>query len=185
VIWGFSGHALFAKTLGRGVKAARRWKKRADTGSGRQHRLAILASMWKLRSLMTTELQFDGCEIVRKLRSGPATNWYLGKQRSLGRTVVIKALSPNVAPESPFAAPLEREAHLLAQLQHKGIVQLYDFVRRPKSMWLVLEFVDGWTLDEVRERVQRFSVPAALAVLLKLLDALESFIATFSPRTSR
>jgi serine/threonine-protein kinase len=33
--------------------------------------------------------------------------------------------------------------------------------------------VDGWTLDEVRERVQRFSVPAALAVLLKLLDALE------------
>jgi eukaryotic-like serine/threonine-protein kinase len=129
--------------------------------------------MWKLGSLMTTELQFDGCEVLRKLRSGPATNWYLGKQRSLGRTVVIKALSPNVAPESPFAAPLEREAHLLAQLHHDSIIQLYDFVRRPKSMWLVLEFVDGWPLDELKERLQRLSVPAALAVILKLLDALQ------------
>ncbi len=121
---------------------------------------------------MASEPHFDGCEIVRKLRSGPATDWYLGKQRSLGRAVVIKALSPNVLPESPFAGPLAREAKLLAQLQHKNIVQLYEFAQRPKSMWLVLEHVDGASLEELLEASPRLAVPAALAITMQLVATL-------------
>ncbi len=121
---------------------------------------------------MATEPHFDGCEIVKKLRSGPATDWYLGKQRSLGRPVVIKALSPNVLPESPFAGPLIREAKLLAQLQHKNIVQLYEFAQRPNSMWLVLEHVDGLSLEELLADSAQLSVPAALAITMQLVSTL-------------
>jgi serine/threonine-protein kinase len=86
--------------------------------------------------------------------------------------VVIKALSPNVSPDSPFASPLRREAQLLARLRHKNIVQLYDFVENARSMWLVLEHVDGLSLDELLKRPQRLSVPTALAITSQLVLAL-------------
>ncbi len=121
---------------------------------------------------MANEPHFDGCEVVEKLRSGPATDWYLGRQRSLGRAVVIKALSPNVLPESPFAGPLGQEAKLLAQLQHKNIVQLYEFVQRPSSMWLVLEHVDGVTLEELLEKNGSLSIPACVAIAQQLVATL-------------
>lgn len=122
---------------------------------------------------MSAEPQFDGYEIVKKVRSEPVTDWYLAKQRSVGRTVVIKALVPHVAPDSPFAAPLRREAQLLASLRHRNIVQLFDFVDRPKASWLVLEHVDGVALDEWLQSKKRLPVPAALAIAIEILDALE------------
>jgi eukaryotic-like serine/threonine-protein kinase len=120
---------------------------------------------------MASEPHFDGCDLVEMLRSGPATDWYVARQHSLGRRVVIKALSPNLAPDSAFASPLVREAQLLAQLHHKNIVQLYDFVQRPRSMWLVLEHVDGITLDELLKQ-GALSVPVALAIAAQLVDTL-------------
>ncbi len=122
---------------------------------------------------MTSDPHFEGCEVVRQLRSGPATVWYLGRQVSLGRPVVIKALSPNVLPDSAFAEPLAREAQVLARLHHPNIVQLYDYVNRDTRMWQVLEFVDGWTLDQVQQELGKFSMQAALAVCLMLCRTLE------------
>lgn len=122
---------------------------------------------------MSAEPQFDGYEVVKKVRSEPVTDWYLAKQRSVGRSVVIKALVPHVAPDSPFAAPLRREAQLLASLRHRNIVQLFDFVDRPKASWLVLEHVDGVALDEWLRSKKRLSVRTALAIAIEILDALE------------
>lgn len=122
---------------------------------------------------MSAEPQFDGYEILKKVRSEPVTDWYLAKQRSVGRTVVIKALVPHVAPDSPFAAPLPREAQLLASLRHPNIVQLFDFVDRAKAAWLVLEHVEGVPLDRWLEDKRRLPVSVALAVAIELLDALE------------
>ncbi len=122
---------------------------------------------------MASDPHFDGCEVIERLRSGPATDWYLGRQRSLGRSVVIKALSPNVLPESPFAGPLAQEARLLARLQHRNIVQLYDFVERPQRTWLVLEHVDGVSLEELLARADGITLPAALAIALSVVRTLE------------
>lgn len=122
---------------------------------------------------MISEPHFDGCEIVKKLRSGPATVCYLARQTSLGRPVVIKALSPNVLPDSAFAEPLAREAQTLSRLRHKNIVQLYDFVQRDTRMWQVLEYVEGFTLDELLQQIGQLSIGGALAIALKLTQTLE------------
>ncbi len=122
---------------------------------------------------MSAEPQFDGYDLLEKVRSEPVTDWYLAKQRSVGRTVVIKALVPHVAPDSPFAAPLPSEARLLASLRHRNIVQLFDFVERPKAAWLVLEHVEGLPLEEWLREKGRLPVPVALAVTIELLEALE------------
>ncbi|MEN9578034.1 MAG: hypothetical protein RJA70_1043 [Pseudomonadota bacterium] len=122
---------------------------------------------------MRTETHFDGCEVVKKLRSGPATVWFLGRHTALGRAVVIKTLGPNVLPDSAYAEPLTREAQILARLQHPNIVQLYDFVQRETRLWQVLEHVAGWTLDQVLAKLGPLNVPAALGITLQLAQTLE------------
>lgn len=97
---------------------------------------------------------------------------YRARHEELGRTVLIKALKPTVAVSSPFARALEREAKTLAGLRHEGIVALYDFVRTPDAMWLVLEDVRGPSLAEVLARTKPLGVAPAAAIALEIARGL-------------
>lgn len=121
---------------------------------------------------MPEAVTFDGCEIIRKLSSGPVCDLYRAVQEPLGRTVLIKALGHNILPSSPFASTLEREARLLSGMDHPGIVKVHDFVKRGDRMWLVLEHVDGVTLEELRLKAKRLDQAAAVALALRLTEAL-------------
>lgn len=119
------------------------------------------------------EPEFEGVQIVEKLRSGSIADLYHGLQQPLGRPVLIKALSSSILPSSPFAATLEREARLLAELHHPNILHVHDFVRRGDRMWLVLEHVDGWSLDELLAKTGRLAPAPATAIALEIARALE------------
>jgi hypothetical protein len=119
------------------------------------------------------EPSFDGYRVVAKIRSGPITDLYRGEQIELGRSVFIKALGRSILPSSPFAAALEREARLLTDLDHPGILRVIDFVKRDRSMWLVLEHVEGPSLDEVIAKKGKLEPRAAVAIALLLAEALE------------
>lgn len=121
---------------------------------------------------MTDAPRFDGCEIVERLHSGPLSELYRAVQRPLGRPVVIKAIGASILPSSPFAASLEREARLLAELDHPGIVKLHDFVRKDERMWMVLEHVDGWTLEELRKKAGKLAPAEVVAIALEIARAL-------------
>ncbi len=119
---------------------------------------------------------FEGCRIVGLLRSGPVADLYEAIQEPLGRRVLIKALSPSILPSSPFAAVLEREARVVADLDHPGVVRLFDFVRQADRMWLVLELVDGWELQAVLARLPDGSplgASAGAAIALQVAEALD------------
>ena len=121
---------------------------------------------------MTVTERFDGCEVVKKLSTGPITDLYHVVQEPLGRPAFIKALGSSILPSSPFAASLEREARLLAELNHPNILKVYDFVRRGERMWLVLEYVDGMSLEDVLKKVKRLPEAFACAVGLEVCRAL-------------
>lgn len=116
--------------------------------------------------------RFDGCEVVKKLSTGPITDLYQAIQEPLGRPAFVKALGSSILPSSPFAASLEREARLLAELNHPNVLKVYDFVRRGERMWLVLEYVDGVTLEEVMQKSRRLPEAFACAVALEVCRAL-------------
>lgn len=120
----------------------------------------------------TPHPRFDGCQVVEKLRGGPIADLYHAIQQPLGRPVLLKALSPSILPSSPFATSLEREARLLAELHHPNVLHVHDFVRKDDRMWLVLEYVDGWTLDALLERARRFAPLQAAAIALEIARAL-------------
>lgn len=123
--------------------------------------------------------QFDRCQVVRKISTGPVADLYYGIQERLGRKVLIKALGSGILPSSPFAATLEREARLLADLQHPNVLQVYDFVREESRMWAVLEWVEGYTVRELLDQSARgpqaspLPLSACLALALEVGLALE------------
>ncbi len=94
----------------------------------------------------------DGFRVLEELGSGSLSSVYKAVEEPLGRTVALKVLKNTIAPASPFAAQLEREARVLATLSHPNIGLLYGFSRGPASMHLVLEFVDGFSLAVIAKK---------------------------------
>ncbi|WOX04574.1 protein kinase domain-containing protein [Microbulbifer pacificus] len=81
-----------------------------------------------------------------RLGSGGMGVVYLATDERLNRQVAIKKLLHN--PNSSNAGErIRREALLLAQLNHNNIVQLYDVVEDENGIALVMEYVDGCSLD--------------------------------------
>ena len=113
-----------------------------------------------------TEPRFEGYRVVSELGSGALSTVYKATQEPLGRTVAIKVLKSTIAPDSPFAASLEREAHVLASLSHPNVAGLFGFVKSATEMYLVLEYVDGWSLAAVATKASRLpsEIVAAIGV---------------------
>jgi serine/threonine-protein kinase len=118
------------------------------------------------------EPRFSGYRVVEEIGSGTVSTIFKAVQEPLGRTVAIKSLKPTIAPSSPFAAQLEREARVLSGLSHAGIVLFYDFVKTESQMYLVLEHVEGWTLAEMLKKRRSFSPEVVAAVGVEVAEAL-------------
>ncbi|MFO8061944.1 MAG: serine/threonine-protein kinase [bacterium] len=95
---------------------------------------------------------------------GGMSTIYRGEQISLERDVVIKKLHPHLAADSNFVERFKREAAILANLQHKNIVNIIDFFEENKSQYIVLEYIKGMTLDSLIE--ERGSIPYSTALYI-------------------
>jgi serine/threonine-protein kinase len=94
----------------------------------------------------------EGFRIVEELGSGSLSSVYKAVEEALGRTVAIKVLRATIAPSSPFAMQLEREARVLAELCHPNIGLLHAFTKTETRMHLVLEYVDGFNLTALLKK---------------------------------
>jgi hypothetical protein len=94
----------------------------------------------------------EGFRIVEELGSGSLASIYKAVEEPLGRTVALKLLRAMIAPNSPFAAQLEREARILSALCHPHIGLLHGFAKTEARMYLVLEFVDGFSLSTLLKK---------------------------------
>ncbi|MCC6801104.1 MAG: protein kinase [Anaerolineae bacterium] len=82
---------------------------------------------------------------VRIGRGGMATV-YLARQLSMDRDVAIKVISAEHSDNPEFVARFEREAHVIARLQHPHILPVIDFGRSDEFVYLVMRLVEGGTL---------------------------------------
>jgi len=108
---------------------------------------------------------------------------YRAKDTKLGRDVALKVLPELFARDPDRLARFEREAQLLASLNHPNIAQIYGIEgvgsvplageTRPGGLALVLELVEGPTLAE---RIKQGPIPLAeaLAIATQIADALEA-----------
>jgi hypothetical protein len=88
-----------------------------------------------------------GYQVVRMLGRGGMGAVYLATETRLGREVAIKLLPPELGYRQDFRQRFEREAWILAQLDHPHIVRLYGMGESETGhLYLVMEYVEGTNL---------------------------------------
>jgi Tol biopolymer transport system component len=112
-------------------------------------------------------------EILGSLGAGGMGEVYRARDTKLGRHVALKVLPPALAADADRVARFAREARLLASLNHPHIGTIYGLEDGGHVPALVLELVDGETLDD---RLTRGPLPVseALAVAEQIADALDA-----------
>src|SRR5262249_19768062 len=112
-------------------------------------------------------------EITALLGKGGMGEVYRAQDLKLKRDVAIKVLPDEFSLDNDRVQRLQREAEVLASLNHPNIAAIYGFQEAGRTRFLVLELVDGETLAE---RIQRGPIPIeeALSISISLCDALEA-----------
>jgi len=112
-------------------------------------------------------------EILSLLGSGGMGEVYRAKDTKLGRDVALKILPAQFASDPDRLARFQREAQLLASLNHPHIGAIHGFEETATVKALVLELVDGATLAD---RIAQGAVPVdeALAIVGQIASALEA-----------
>jgi eukaryotic-like serine/threonine-protein kinase len=105
--------------------------------------------------------------------SGGMGEVYRGRDTSLNRDVAIKVLLPAVAADQERLARFNREAQVLASLNHPNIAHIHGLEVGESGPFLVMEFVEGPTLAD-RIAQGRIPLDEALAMARQIADALES-----------
>ena len=112
-------------------------------------------------------------EITNRLGKGGMGEVYQAKDRKLGRDVAIKVLPEEFARDTGRVARFQREARLLASLNHPNIAAIYGVEESDRTNFLVLELVEGETLLEQLKRGP-IAVEEALKLALQIAEALEA-----------
>jgi eukaryotic-like serine/threonine-protein kinase len=108
-------------------------------------------------------------EVRSFIGAGGMGEVYLAHDTRLKRDVALKCLPPHVASDSSARARLEREARLLATLNHPNIAAIYGVEQADGLTALILELVDGETLAD-----RAFPMREALRIARQITDALEA-----------
>ncbi|MBR1496143.1 MAG: protein kinase [Oscillospiraceae bacterium] len=108
-------------------------------------------------------------EIVKRIGAGGAGIVYLGRHTRLGKDVVLKADKRKLTTK---AEVLRREVDALKNLSHSYIPQVYDFVQEGETVYTVMDYIEGESLDKPLERGERFSQAQVIEWGCQLLEAL-------------
>jgi Tol biopolymer transport system component len=111
-------------------------------------------------------------EIVSPLGVGGMGEVYRARDSKLGREVALKVIAPEFAHDEQRMARFQREAQVLASLNHAHIASIYGFEDSAGVSALVMELVEGPTLAE-RIREGAIPVDEALPIARQIAEALE------------
>src|SRR6267142_318096 len=112
-------------------------------------------------------------EITCHLGSGGMGDVYQATDSKLGRSVAIKFLPEAFSHDNERVARFEREARVLASLNHSNIAAIHGLEEIDNRHFLVMELVPGETLADY---VKRGAIPLAEAIPIarQIADALEA-----------
>ena len=111
-------------------------------------------------------------EIDAPLGAGGMGEVYKARDTRLDRTVAIKVLPEHVAADPDLKQRFEREAKTVAALSHPHICPVFDVGEQDGVNYLVMEYLDGETLQQ---RLEKGALPLdqALTVAIEIADALD------------
>ncbi len=110
--------------------------------------------------------------IIEKLGQGGMATVYKAYHAALDRYVAIKVLHPAFLEDQTFTGRFQREARVVAKLEHPSIVPVYDYAEHEKHPYLVMKYIEGETL---KARLSRG--PLNAAEITQVVDSVGSALA--------
>lgn len=111
-------------------------------------------------------------KIIEKIAFGGMGVVYKGIHTRLEQFVAIKVLSPQFASNQNMKSKFLSEAKIQAQLSHPNVVNIMNFIEEEDETYLIMEYIDGETLEELLQRKNKISFEEAINISRGILSAL-------------
>lgn len=140
---------------------------RETNGEGPVH--STQSGPFQARSMSFDE-RFD---VEGRLGTGGMGVVVKARDQTLGRTVAIKILSEELAAQEEAREIFMREVRHLATLDHPNLVRVYDVVEEADRPFMITEYVEGLTLEQVLQSQEVLPQSSVLKVAVQLCRAVE------------
>ncbi|MGN2636715.1 protein kinase domain-containing protein [Nocardia takedensis] len=114
---------------------------------------------------------FAGYTVERLLGQGGMGSVYLARQPRFARRTALKLLNPELFTDAEVRARFEREADLVAQLDHPAIVTVYDRGSEHGQLWIAMQYIDG--VDAAAVNPLTLPPERAVQIIEGVADALD------------
>jgi serine/threonine protein kinase len=111
-------------------------------------------------------------KILSRLGRGGMAVVYKAHEASLNRVVALKVIGRHLSDDPAFVKRFQREAEAAAQLNHKGIVQIYSIGKEENLHYFTMEYVKGKTLQEIIKEEGLLPVARAVSIVREVAEAL-------------
>lgn len=129
-----------------------------------------------LRTMHTDTILAGRYRIAELLGSGNMGEVYRAVDLERGKTVAVKRIHPHLIANKDAIQRFEREAKALSRLNHPGIVKFHDFYVEDGVYFIVLNYLDGETLEErcsaFKEAGEHFPLEEVKTIAHQLCEAL-------------
>ncbi|MGW6916263.1 serine/threonine protein kinase [Kitasatospora sp. NPDC054939] len=116
--------------------------------------------------------------LAERLGSGAMGEVWQAEDQVLERRVAVKIVLPALLSDAVFAARFRSEAKTLAALNHRGVVDVYDYGEDEDSTgrlaYIVMELLGGRPLDQVLAELGTLPVGRTLDIVAQMLDAVDA-----------
>jgi tRNA A-37 threonylcarbamoyl transferase component Bud32 len=123
---------------------------------------------------MQTAMRINGYDSFEQIAVGGMAVVYKARKVSLKKTVAIKVLLPHLAADLRFITRFQQEAEAAARVQHDNIVNVIDYGKSYSSYYIVMEYYDGLTVEELLSVQGRLPVDIALSIILHVAYGLDA-----------
>lgn len=111
-------------------------------------------------------------QIVRKIGEGGMGQVFLAKNKSIHQFVAIKMLHPRYSNSPALRDRFRQEAIMLSSLDHPNIVKFLNYVENDEGIFLIMEYVDGMTLEDyITKKTGLIVEERAFPMMDQILDA--------------
>jgi len=114
------------------------------------------------------ERVFENYVIVEPLGTGGMGSVYKARDTRLNRFVALKLLRKEFAGDETFTAKLQEEARITASIHHPHVVEVFSVGHDHGQVYVVMELVDGGSLDDRMEDEKRISELQTLEIGLQV-----------------
>lgn len=120
---------------------------------------------------MAEKMAVGKYEIIEKIKEGGMGTIYKAVHPTLGKEVILKELT--LGSSHILIERFKREAKIMINLRNDYIVPVHDHFKDSHSYYLVMEYVDGISLEDLLKKYRRLKAEAALIIVYQVCKGLK------------